>query len=133
MRRQPALTDPKLRQHGSAASAPTLICSCVEIPIKTPAGLSQSDPDILVGMQGPQNSRNNLKKKKAVGVTCPIQTYCRATEIKAAWHWPKDRQACQWNGIESPEINIRTHSQSVSTRTPRRFEEKKNSLFNNWC
>lgn len=43
------------------------------------------------------------------------------------WRWPKDRQACQGNGIESPEINIRIHGQPVSTRTPGRFEEKKNS------
>ena len=81
----------------------------------------------------PRIAKAILRKKNGAGGSASLTSDCttklQSSKLYGYWH----RNICQWNRIESPELNPHTYSHLIYDKGGKSIQWRKDSSFNKWC
>ena len=84
--------------------------------------------------KNPGQPKQSYTIKKLPEITIPdFKFYYRATVMKTAWFWHKNKEVNQWNLIEDLDINPHAHENPIFDKEAKIIQCKKESIFNIWC
>ena len=111
----------------------------IKIPVKFFTDLKRR---ILNFIQKNKTKQKNLRigttilynKGNSGVITIPdFKLYYRATVLKTAWYWHKNRQENQWNQIKDLDINPHTYEHLIFDKEAKNIKWRKESIFNKLC
>ena len=80
-----------------------------------------------------QPKQSRTIKELPEALTIPdIKLYYRATVLKTAWYWHKNRDIEKWNQIKDLDIIPLTYEHLIFAKINKIIQWKKESIFNKW-